>query len=141
MAERSGGRRERRARRAASLTLGAIALAVLSLIVMLGWQYFVAGPQMKTQQAKQAAIEDILRVLTAVALIFAIFTMSLDLLVGYAGLPSFGHAAFYGVGAYACALLALGHVDGLVPLPGNRARSRARLTRQEAGTSQRRARR
>lgn len=50
------------------------------------------------------------------ALIFAIFAMSLDLLVGYAGLPSFGHAAFYGIGAYACALLALGHVDGLVPL-------------------------
>lgn len=50
------------------------------------------------------------------ALIFAIFAMSLDLLVGYAGLPSFGHAAFYGVGAYACALLALGHIDGLVPL-------------------------
>jgi branched-chain amino acid transport system permease protein len=50
------------------------------------------------------------------ALIFAIFAMSLDLLVGYAGLPSFGHAGFYGVGAYACALLALGHVDGLVPL-------------------------
>jgi branched-chain amino acid transport system permease protein len=50
------------------------------------------------------------------ALIFAIFAMSLDLLVGYAGLPSFGHAAFYGVGAYACALLAMGHVDGLVPL-------------------------
>jgi branched-chain amino acid transport system permease protein len=42
--------------------------------------------------------------------------MSLDLLVGYAGLPSFGHAAFYGVGAYACALLAIRHVDGLVPL-------------------------
>jgi branched-chain amino acid transport system permease protein len=50
------------------------------------------------------------------ALIFAIFAMSLDLLVGYSGLPSFGHAAFYGVGAYACALLALGHVDGLLPL-------------------------
>ena len=30
MAERNGGRRERRARRAASLTIGAIALAVLS---------------------------------------------------------------------------------------------------------------
>jgi len=42
--------------------------------------------------------------------------MSLDLLLGYAGLASFGHAAFYGVGAYACALLALRHVDGLLPL-------------------------
>jgi branched-chain amino acid transport system permease protein len=50
------------------------------------------------------------------ALIFAIFAMSLDFLLGYAGLPSFGHAAFYGVGAYACALLALRQVDGLVPL-------------------------
>ncbi|MBV9992116.1 MAG: membrane protein insertase YidC [Alphaproteobacteria bacterium] len=28
---------------------------VLSLVVMLGWQYFVAGPQMKAEQAKQAA--------------------------------------------------------------------------------------
>jgi len=50
------------------------------------------------------------------ALIFAIFVISLDFLLGYAGLPSFGHAAFYGVGAYACALLALRHVDGLFPL-------------------------
>ena len=50
------------------------------------------------------------------ALIFAIFAMSLDLLLGYAGLASFGHAAFFGVGAYACALLALRHVDGLLPL-------------------------
>jgi len=50
------------------------------------------------------------------ALIFAIFAMSLDFLLGYAGLPSFGHAAFYGVGAYACALLALRQVDGLIPL-------------------------
>ena len=50
------------------------------------------------------------------ALIFAIFAMSLDLLLGYAGLPSLGHAAFFGVGAYACALLALREVDGLFPL-------------------------
>ncbi|MBJ7603075.1 MAG: branched-chain amino acid ABC transporter permease [Candidatus Dormibacteraeota bacterium] len=50
------------------------------------------------------------------ALIFAIFAMSLDLLLGYAGLASFGHAAFYGVGAYACGLLALRHVDALIPL-------------------------
>ncbi len=35
--------------------------------------------------------------------IFAIFAMSLDLLVGYAGLVSLGHAAFFAVGAYATA--------------------------------------
>jgi branched-chain amino acid transport system permease protein len=39
-------------------------------------------------------------------LIFAIFAMSLDLLLGYTGLISFGHAAFFGVGAYAAIILA-----------------------------------
>jgi branched-chain amino acid transport system permease protein len=38
-------------------------------------------------------------------MIFAIFAMSLDLLVGYTGLVSFGHAAFFGIGAYALALM------------------------------------
>ena len=33
-------------------------------------------------------------------LVFAIFAMSLDLLIGYTGLLSFGHAAFFGVSAY-----------------------------------------
>jgi len=32
--------------------------------------------------------------------VFAIFAMSLDLLIGYTGLLSFGHAAFFGVSAY-----------------------------------------
>ncbi len=50
------------------------------------------------------------------ALIFAIFAMSLDLLLGYAGMASFGHAAFYGIGAYACAELTLHHQVDLVPL-------------------------
>ncbi len=40
-------------------------------------------------------------------LIFALFAMSLDLLLGYAGLASLGHAAFFGVAAYAIALLIL----------------------------------
>ncbi|TMH00257.1 MAG: branched-chain amino acid ABC transporter permease, partial [Betaproteobacteria bacterium] len=38
-------------------------------------------------------------------MILAIFALSLDLLVGYTGLVSFGHAAFFGIGAYAYALL------------------------------------
>jgi len=38
-------------------------------------------------------------------MILAIFALSLDLLVGYTGLVSFGHAAFYGVGAYTLALM------------------------------------
>ena len=32
-------------------------------------------------------------------MIMAIFAMSLDLLVGYTGLVSLGHAAFFGLGA------------------------------------------
>ena len=38
-------------------------------------------------------------------LIMGIFAMSLDLLLGYTGLVSFGHAAFYGVAGYALALV------------------------------------
>lgn len=39
--------------------------------------------------------------LLVLMVIFAIFAMSLDILMGYAGLPSLGHAAFFGLGAYA----------------------------------------
>ena len=38
--------------------------------------------------------------------ITALFALSLDLLVGYAGLVSLGHAAFFGVGAYSAGLIA-----------------------------------
>jgi len=39
------------------------------------------------------------------ALLFGAVAMSLDLLMGYTGLVSFGHAAFFGIGAYATAVL------------------------------------
>lgn len=38
-------------------------------------------------------------------LIFGLFAMALDLSLGFGGLVSFGHAAFFGAGAYAAALL------------------------------------
>jgi branched-chain amino acid transport system permease protein len=38
-------------------------------------------------------------------LIFGLFAMSLDLLVGYTGLVSFNHASFLGIGAYTTAIL------------------------------------
>jgi branched-chain amino acid transport system permease protein len=41
------------------------------------------------------------------ALILGLFAMSLDLMVGYTRLVSFGHAAAYGFGAYACGWLLL----------------------------------
>src|SRR4051794_511719 len=36
-----------------------------------------------------------------------LFALSLDLILGYAGIVSLGHAAFFGVGAYCAGLLAL----------------------------------
>ena len=48
------------------------------------------------------------------ALILGLFAMSLDLMVGYARLISFGHAAAYGFGAYACGNFML-HTS--IPLP------------------------
>lgn len=38
-------------------------------------------------------------------LVLATFAISLDLLVGFTGLVSFGHAAFYGLGGYGLAIL------------------------------------
>ncbi|HEV8457297.1 MAG TPA: branched-chain amino acid ABC transporter permease [Methylomirabilota bacterium] len=48
------------------------------------------------------------------ALIFGIMAMSLDVLLGYTGLPSLGQAAYFGAAAYAVALLATEHQVGLV---------------------------
>lgn len=43
--------------------------------------------------------------LLSLMLIFGIFAMSLDILQGYTGLPSLGHAAFWGTSAYVAGLL------------------------------------
>src|ERR1700759_3078049 len=44
----------------------------------------------------------------------ALFALSLDLILGYAGIVSLGHAAFFGVGGYCAGLLAL---HGLITEP------------------------
>ena len=44
-------------------------------------------------------------------LIFALFAMSLNLILGYAGLPSLGHAAYFGIGSYTVGLLAVKVLD------------------------------
>ena len=41
--------------------------------------------------------------------ILALFAASLNLLLGITGLVSFGHAAYFGVGAYTCAILMKTH--------------------------------
>ncbi len=49
-------------------------------------------------------------------LIFALFACSLDLLVGITGLPSLGHAAYFGVGAYTAGLVSI-HMTVEAPVP------------------------
>src|SRR2546425_4201978 len=48
-------------------------------------------------------------------LIAGLFAMSLDLIMGYTGMVSFGHAAYFGLGAYASALVLL-HFAQPVPI-------------------------
>jgi len=62
-----------------------VALAVLALFPLSGATFYVE--------------------LVTKVMILAIFALSLDLLVGYTGLVSFGHAAYFGIGAYTLALL------------------------------------
>jgi len=49
-------------------------------------------------------------------LIWGLFAMSLDLLLGYRGIPSLGHAAFFGIGGYAAGYL--GKFGGTEPISG-----------------------
>ncbi len=49
--------------------------------------------------------DDYLLVLGTDVLVFALFAVSLHFLMGFGGMVSFGHAAFFGAGAYVAALL------------------------------------
>jgi branched-chain amino acid transport system permease protein len=49
-------------------------------------------------------------------LVFALLAVSLDLLVGVTGLPSLGHAAYFGAGAYGAGLVSI-HVTAAAPVP------------------------
>lgn len=48
-------------------------------------------------------------------LIYGLFAMSLDLIIGYTGMVSFGHAAYFGLGAYGSALVLI-HFEQPVPV-------------------------
>ena len=49
-------------------------------------------------------------------LVFALFAVSLDLLVGVTGLPSLGHAGYFGAGAYAAGWVSI-NVTAQAPVP------------------------
>ena len=46
-------------------------------------------------------------------MIWVIYALGFNLLLGYAGLPSFGHGAYFGVGAYAFGLAQLNFSSNL----------------------------
>ena len=48
-------------------------------------------------------------------IIFAIAGVGLNLALGYGGLVSFGHAAFFGLGGYVCGILA-SHAQDYTPI-------------------------
>jgi branched-chain amino acid transport system permease protein len=57
--------------------------------------------------------------LIILAMIYGIVAMSLDLLLGFTGLTSFGHAAYFGVAAYAVGVLSTRlHAHSLVAMAG-----------------------
>jgi branched-chain amino acid transport system permease protein len=74
---------------------------------------FALLPVIATLTARQYLLD-----VGARMMVFAVAAVGLDLLVGYAGLISFGHAAFVGLGAYAVGILAAhGITDVLIALP------------------------
>jgi len=75
-------------RPASKLLLGAAALIVLALLALL--PFFIGLYQIQ---------------LMTYALIAAIAALGFNLLLGYTGLLSFGHSAFFGIGAYSVAFL------------------------------------
>ncbi|MFQ5854824.1 MAG: branched-chain amino acid ABC transporter permease [Anaerolineae bacterium] len=65
--------------------------------------------------AMPALTSDFRTVLVTEILILALFAMSFNLLFGYTGLLSFGHAAYFGLGAYGAALI-LKEIRPSIPL-------------------------
>lgn len=72
--------------------------------IIVGAVFLLAAPYLVPYQA-----------LATQMLIFAIFAIGFDILFGYTGLLSFGHAAFFGLGAYGTGL-SLIHLTSSVPL-------------------------
>ena len=77
------------------------------LLLLAGALAFALVPALATWLERP----DLVTLGTQVA-IYAIAAVSLDLLIGYAGLSSFGHAAFFGLGAYVVGIMAMRAGDG-----------------------------
>ena len=89
------------------------------------WQRPRGGRARRGSSRRRSCPAYPLTLLTQAAII-AILAMSLDVLLGYTGLPSLGHAAYFGVAAYAVGILATEYQRGfLTCLVAGRAAGRA----------------
>jgi branched-chain amino acid transport system permease protein len=99
LAAANGARSRRPAR---DVVLPAVIFLIFALLPIFAWL-----------TAKQYLLD-----VGARMMVLAVAAVALDLLVGYGGLISFGHAAFVGLGAYAVGILsAEGIDDALISLP------------------------
>jgi len=97
---------------------------ILALVAYPGVYHLLTGPNPLYALLESAfgftlvpeAIALLPRMPTMIALLyFGLFAMSFDFISGYTGYLSFGHAAFYGTGAYFVILVANGKVPLLAP--------------------------
>lgn len=78
------------------ISVGSIRTSLKTLLLSVGLLLLLAIP---------AIVSGYFVGLLVVAFIYGIFAMSIDLVWGYAGILTFGHAAFYGLGAYVMGVL------------------------------------
>src|SRR5262252_8792043 len=90
--------------RSARGTLGIVAFAAIVVLLAVFPLFAAAYPVRLLQEI----------------LIWGLFAMSLDLLMGYAGMVSLGHSAFFGLGGYtaAIALMRAPNLVSALLLPG-----------------------
>src|ERR671921_2210480 len=84
------------------------------LVPLVLFAAFAAAPLL----ASASGAEGYVLSLFSRVMVFGIAAMSLDLILGYGALVSFGHAAFLGIGAYSVGILASHGIDeALVQVP------------------------
>jgi branched-chain amino acid transport system permease protein len=77
-----------------------------------GWRAAAAGGALLLLLAMPPFLSSFMLSLLTQALIYSILAMSLDIILGYTGLASLGHAAYFGLGAYSVGILATRHGAG-----------------------------
>ncbi|MFV0295867.1 MAG: ABC transporter permease [Hyphomicrobiaceae bacterium] len=82
------------------------------------WRFWgVAGSALVMLALLPAYADSYMLVLATDIAVFAVLAQSLSILMGWGGMASFGHAAYFGAGAYGTALAALAGAPMILALP------------------------